>query len=405
MNILFITQYFPPETGAPQNRLYDLAMKLHEQGDHVTVLTAFPNYPKYKIFPGYGGTFWSSEQMDGLTIHRSWIYVSVRRSVFFRLMNYFSFTLSALITGLFKTGKTDLIFCESPPLFLGWTAVILKWWKGARLVFNVSDLWPESAVKLGIVTSPLLIRLSTWLEHWIYRHSNLISGQTQGIVADIQSRFPAKPMFWLPNGVDSDDIENRISGRDWRISQGFHPNDILVFFGGLLGYAQGLDTLVRAAVEVKDISQIKMIIMGDGPERERLIFLKEKLRADNLFILPGVPKLEIIDVIRSIDIGIIPLKKLDLFKGAIPSKLFETLYLKKPILLGVEGEAKDLFIDEAGAGLSFEPENHLELAQGIRYYATHPEKISMHGLQGHDFVVQRFDRRRIATSFWEWIQK
>jgi glycosyltransferase involved in cell wall biosynthesis len=402
--ILILTQYFPPETGAPQNRLYDLALKLQEFGASVSVLTAFPNYPQYRIPEAYSGKIYSWENMEGLEVHRSWVYVSDQKSVIRRLLNYFSFTFSSFLAGWFKAGKADLIICESPPLFLGFTAVLLKYIKGARLVFNVSDLWPESAVKLGIVTNPLLIRLSTWLEHWIYRHSDRISGQTQGIVSDIQGRFPDKPVFWLPNGVDSEEIENRITGKDWRGSHGFQADDILVYFGGLLGYAQGLDTLIKAAKEVTDLPLVKIIIMGEGPEKERLQDLKTALQADNLYFFPGVSKQEIIDVIWNMDIGIIPLKKLDLFKGAIPSKIFEILYLKKPVLLGIEGEAKDLFIEEAGAGLAFEPENHLELAQGIRHYATHPDEIKTHGQRGHDFVVQRFDRRHIAAAFWDWIQ-
>ncbi len=399
MKILFLTQYFPPETGAPQNRLFDLAIKLQEQGDQITVLTAFPNYPKYKIFPGYGGTFWSREHMDGLTIHRSWIYVSEKRSVFFRLMNYFSFTLSALITGLFKTGKTDLIFCESPPLFLGWTAVILKWWKGARLVFNVSDLWPESAVKLGLVTNKQVIGISYWLEHWIYRHADLISGQTQGIVEDIRKRFPAKPIFWLPNGVDASDLESRITDRDWRKEQGFSPNDLLVYFGGLFGYAQGLDCIIQVANRLKDDSKIKFVLVGDGPEKERLIRIKEELHLSNVYFVDGVPKTAILDVIKAMDIAIIPLKKLDLFLGAIPSKIFEILYLEKPILLGIEGEAKELFIDQAQAGLAFEPENAEQLAAGIRYFLQHPEKIKEYGTNGKQFVIEHFDRKRITKDF------
>lgn len=404
MNILFLTQYFPPETGAPQNRLYDLAIKLQEQGDQVTVLTAFPNYPKYKIFPGYGGKFWSRENMDGMNIHRSWIFVSERRSIYFRLLNYFSFTFSSLITGLFRTGKTDIIFCESPPLFLGWTAVILKWWKGARLVFNVSDLWPESAVKLGLVTNKQVIGISYWLEHWIYRHADLISGQTQGIVEDIRKRFSAKPIFWLPNGVDASNLESRITDRDWRKEQGFSPNDLLVYFGGLFGYAQGLDCIIQAANRLKDDSKIKFVLVGDGPEKERLIEMKNQLQLTNVYFIDSVPKSAIVDVIRAIDIAIIPLKKLDLFLGAIPSKIFEILYLEKPILLGINGEAKDLFIDQAKAGIAFEPENDEQLAAGIRYFQQHPEKIKEYGTNGKRFVIEHFDRQRIATDFRAFIQ-
>lgn len=403
MKILLLTQYFPPETGAPQNRLYDLALKLQEMGANVRILTAFPNYPQYRIPENYRGKIYSEENMEGLKIYRSWIYVSPDKSVVKRLLNYFSFTISSFIAGYFKTGKADVIICESPPLFLGFTAVLLKYIKGARLIFNVSDLWPESAVKLGIVTNPRLIRLSTWLEMWIYRHSDKISGQTQGIIADIQKRVPGKPMFWLRNGVDPEDIDRRISGRDWREEHGFAPGDFLVYFGGLLGYAQGLEVILEAAKHTVRHPRIKYVLVGDGPEKEKLLKLKEEWQLEQVFFFPGVSRMEIIDVISSMDAAVIPLRKVDLFLGAIPSKIFEIMYLKKPVLLGIEGEAKDLFIDQAQAGVFYEPENGAALAEGVLRLFEQPEEAAAMARRGHHFTTQHFNRRRIAEDFWAFL--
>jgi len=400
MQILLLTQYFPPETGAPQNRLYDLALKLQELGASVSVLTAFPNYPQYRIPEAYRRKMYSRENMEGLGIHRSWIYVSPDKSLVKRLLNYFSFTISSFLAGCFKIGKADLIICESPPLFLGFTAVLLKYIKGARLIFNVSDLWPESAVKLGIVTNPWLIRLSTWLELWIYRHSDKISGQTQGIVADIQKRMPDKSVFWLRNGVDPEDIDRRISAKDWRKDKGFEPADFLVYFGGLLGYAQGLEVILEAARHTREKPHIKYILIGDGPEKEKLLKLKEDWGLEQVFFFPGVSRMEIIDVIRRMDVAVIPLRKVDLFLGAIPSKIFEILYLKKPVLLGIEGEAKELFIDQAQTGLCYEPENGAALAEGVLHLSEHPDEAACMGDRGREYVLDHFHRRRIAADFW-----
>lgn len=405
MNILILTQYFPPETGAPQNRLHDLALKLKGRGAHVSILTAFPNYPQYEIFPGYRGSIYCKETMDGLQIYRSWIFVSRRKSVLLRLVNYFSFTISSLLVGVLKTGAADLIICESPPLFLGFTAVLLKRWKGARLVFNVSDLWPETAVKLGIVRNRLLIGLSERLENWIYRHSDYITGQTQGIVGNIRQRFPGKRIFWLPNGVDVEELESRLSGMDWRTREGFGNEDLLFYFGGLLGYAQGLDCIIQAAALVKDLPEVKFILIGEGPEKERLMELKETLDASNVFFFMGVPKNQIADVIQSIDVGIIPLKKLDLFLGAIPSKIFEILCLQKPVLLGIEGEAKELFIEQARAGLAFEPENAADLAAQVRYMHSHRDQLSEWGRNGHAYVTAHFNRSTIADAFYAFVKR
>ncbi len=403
MKILILTQYFPPETGAPQNRLYEIALRLKAFGAEVSVLTGFPNYPKYEVFEAYRGKFYQREDMDGLDVHRAYIYARPGKGLFNRMLNYGSFVFSSLWVGLFKVGKTDLIICESPPLFLGWTAVWLKRRHRARLLFNVSDLWPESVLKLGLVKNPLLLKTSTWLEEWIYQKSDLISGQTQGIVADIRRRFPHKSFFWLKNGVDTAELNKRLTGRNWRKEHGFSESDLLFYFGGLLGYAQGIDCIIEAAMQLRDLPQVKFVIVGEGPEKERLMQLKQDLRTENVFFFPGVAKAEIADVIQAMDVGIIPLRKLDIFRGAIPSKIFEILCLKKPVLLGIEGEAKALFIEEGESGWAFEPENAGELAALIRQIASTPEMLQEKGENGYRYVCQHFDRQQIADDFWRFL--
>ena len=167
MRLLILTQYFPPEVGAPQNRLFELAVRLQKMGVDVTILTAMPNYPKMIIHSDYVGKKYCYEEIDQLKVHRSSIFVSTDRSIIKRLLNYFSFVYSSYRIGKKKTGKFDYIFCESPPLFLGISAYLLAKSKNAKLIFNVSDLWPESAEKLGLVTNKLLLKISTWLEEFL----------------------------------------------------------------------------------------------------------------------------------------------------------------------------------------------------------------------------------------------
>ncbi len=403
MKILILTQYFPPETGAPQNRLYEIALRLQSFGAEVSVLTGFPNYPKYELLESDRGKFYQKETMNGLDVHRAYIYARPGKGLLNRLLNYFSFVFSSLWAGLFKVKKVDLIICESPPLFLGWTAVWLKRRHGARLLFNVSDLWPESAVKLGLVKNPMLLKASTWLEEWIYRKADLISGQTQGIVADIRRRCPNKSFFWLKNGVDSQELNSRLSNRNWRSENGFSEHDLLFYFGGLLGYAQGVECIIEAATQVSDLPQVKFVIVGEGPEKEKLIALKRELGADNVYFFSAVSKSEIADVIQAMDAGIVPLRKIDLFLGAIPSKIFEILCLKKPLLLGIEGEAKTLFIEQGDAGWAFEPENAPQLAALVKKITATPEMIHKKGENGYQFVRDQFDRHQIAREFWQFL--
>lgn len=404
IRVVILTQYFPPETGAPQNRLSDLAFRLQREGAEVNVLTAMPSYPGNKIYKGYESKWYLLENDNGLEIHRAWIYVSKKSGIFFRLLNYFSFVFSALFVGLLKTGKVDLIICESPPLFLGFTAVLLKYFKKSKLVFNVSDLWPESALKLGIVKNRVLVRMSYGLENWIYRHSDFISGQTRGIVSAITVRHPFKPIFWYPNGVDPDLINASTTDLSWRESQGFLESDYLVYFGGLLGYAQGLDVILDAAHTTRSNTAIKYVLVGDGPERSRIQAEIDKRILKNVFLLPAVARASIASIIRQIDVAVIPLKKIDLFKGAIPSKIFEILYLEKPILLGVEGEARTLFIEEAGAGLGFEPENGEDLAARVLFLKENPLQGKEMGSRGKYYVAAHFNKGAIFERFWKFIQ-
>lgn len=367
MKIVILSQYFPPEVGAPQNRLFELAIRLQKMGAEITVLTAMPNYPQMQVLPAYKSKIYLHEKIENLAVHRAWIFVTKSKSIPLRLLNYFSFVFSSFWIGLFKLKKHDILLCESPPLFLGITAYFLSKLKGSKLLFNVSDLWPESAEKLGLVTNRTFLKLATLLEEFLYRKSFLISGQTQGIVKNIHQRFPSKTITWLPNGVDLSlyNFENNTS--NWRAQNQFLESDFILLYAGIIGHAQGLEVILKAAKLLQSTKQLKFILLGSGPEKEKLESMANELKLSNVFFYPAIVKAEMPAVVAAIDISIIPLKKLDLFKGAIPSKIFENLAMKKPILLGVEGEAKELFIEEGKCGWAFEPENENDLAQKITY--------------------------------------
>ncbi len=402
MKIIFLTQYFPPEVGAPQNRLSATAQALLKQGAEVTVLTAMPNYPDMRVHDGYRGRWKVEEQRDGLRVLRSWIFVSKSRSMIARLLNYFSFVFSSLIVGLFNLKKSDVLFVESPPLFLGITAMWLARAKGAKLVFNVSDLWPESAVQLGLVTNKALIGVSTRLEMRCYRRSALITGQTQGIVADISKRCPHKRVVWIPNGVDfsamGDPGSSPVDPR--RFAELGIPTEALVFaYAGIMGHAQGLDVVLHAAALLADVP-VFFLLIGAGPELDRLKALTQELKLPNIRFLDKMPRERLIGLMRGVDGVVVPLKRNDLFKGAIPSKIFEALALSKPILLGVEGEAKHLFIDEGQAGLAFTPEDAGDLARQVRRYVNDRTLLTLHGGNGLHYAMRHFDREVISGRLW-----
>jgi len=403
MKLLILTQYYPPEIGAPQNRLHELAIRLKKKGVQVEVLTALPNYPKMEVFEGYRNRQEREETIEGITVHRSWIYVSPSKSIIARLLNYFSFVWSSYWRGR-RLQSFDYLMVESPPLFLGYSAMALSKKLNAKLIFNVSDLWPESAEKLGLVTNKGLLKMAYKLEKKCYKAATLITGQTQGIVNDIKQRFPQKKVSWLPNGVDISFYDpDKIPDSDFRKVNGFKEEDVIFFYGGILGHAQGLEIIIEAAKGLEN-TNAQFVIQGAGPEKEHLLALHKKYALKNIHFFDPVKKTEMPGILKSVDIAIIPLKKLDLFKGAIPSKIFEALAMKKPLLLGVDGEARKHFIENAKAGLFYTPEDVDNLKKQVLYFLENPNETKNMGERARNYVADVFDRNKIAEGLYDELQ-
>ncbi len=402
MKLLILTQYFPPEVGAPQNRLFELARELTGLGVEVSVLTAMPNYPQMEIYPGYKDKTFMRENMGGIDVYRSSIFVSKNKSIVPRLRNYFSFVISSMRVGKKLPANFDFLMCESPPLFLGYSALYLSRAKKARLIFNVSDLWPESAEKLGVVTNRFFLNMAYRLEARLYRRSAMVTGQTQGICKSIGTRFPSVKTYWLPNGVDLSYYDPAtITKGDWRKNNGFSDSDFIFLYAGILGLAQGLEVIIQSAFELRHFPELKFVLMGSGPEKEKLLKLASEMGATNVVFLDPVPKSEMPVVLRSVDAAVIPLKKLDLFLGAIPSKIFENLAMEVPVLLGVDGEARELFVNQGNCALYFEPGNVEALSEAIVALRNNePLKKSL-AVKGRAYVQQNFNRTTIAAAFFK----
>jgi glycosyltransferase involved in cell wall biosynthesis len=400
LKVLVLTQYFPPEIGAPQARLFELMLRLKAYGGHITILTAMPNYPQMQIYEGYENKQYMTENIEGLEVHRSNIYIPKSKKIIPRLRNYFSFVISSFRYGR-NLGEFDYIFCESPPLFLGITAVLLKRHYTAKLIFNVSDLWPESAEKLEIVTNKFFLGMAYKLEAFLYKKSFLITGQTNGIVKDIKNRFPKSKVFWLPNGVDEEKFDPEIvESAGWRKKLNYQDDDFVFLYAGIHGHAQGLEIIIEAADRIKN-TRAKFLFVGSGPEKRELIELTKRKGLDKVVKFhDSIEKDAISSLIKEIDAVIIPLKKLDLFKGAIPSKIFENLSMGKPVILGVDGEAREIFVENGQCALYFEPENIEHLIARINELMDIPETRNRLINNSRKFVVEKFSRNKIAKEFW-----
>ncbi len=397
MKILFLTQYCPPEVGAPQNRIFEFAKQLKKFGHEVTILTAMPNYPRGEIFEEYRGKKIVKETIDGIDIVRTGIYVTKSKDFVKRLRNYLSFTWSSVFSGAKHIEKQDVIITESPPLFLGWSGYVLSKMKKAKFIFNVSDLWPESAVKLGVLNNKAMIRASTWLEEFCYRKAAAVTGQTKGIVDNIVSRgFDKNKVHIITNGVDTEFFKKENRSEEFRESIGI-KNKFAVVYAGIHGIAQGLEVLVDAAEIIKEEKEIQIVFIGEGPEKPMLMNKVKEKKLENVSFLPMQDKKDMPKIIASMDATVVPLKKLDIFKGALPSKMFENLASEIPIVLAVEGEAENL-INDAQAGIVVEPENSKEIAKAILKLHKNKELREDLGKNGRSYVMNNFSREAIARK-------
>lgn len=397
MKILFLTQYCPPEVGAPQNRIFEFAKQLKKFGHEITILTAMPNYPEGEIFEEYKGKKVVVEELEGIKVVRTGIYATKDKSFTKRLRNYLSFTFSSVFTGVKFIEKQDVIITESPPLFLGWSGYVLSKMKKAKFVFNISDLWPESAVKLGVLHNKALIKMSTCLEEFCYKKACAVTGQTRGIVDNIVNRgIDKNKVHLITNGVDTEFFKRENRDEEFRKEIGIN-NKFAICYAGIHGLAQGLQTVIEAAELLKNYNDIKFIFFGDGPEKSDLINMVNEKELTNVEFFPLQPKSKMPRIIASMDATVIPLKKLDLFKGALPSKMFEALSSELPIVLAVEGEAEKL-INDAKAGITVESENPKEIAEAVLKLYNDEELRKNLGKNGRKYVMNNFSRESITRK-------
>lgn len=404
MRILFLTQYFPPEMGAAQNRIGYFAKYFATSGHSVTVLTAMPNYPQGEIFDRYRGKWISEEHVGSMRILRAWVHATKSKAFLRRLLNYFSFVLSSVFLGLWKAGKQDILIVESPPLFLGLSGLLLKTVKRAKFAFNVSDLWPESAVALGVVRNRLVIQAATRLEEWMYRSSDLITGQTRGIVRNIQERIADKPVELITNGTEilreaAGGAELAERKRKWGWQDTF-----IVGYAGLHGLVYGLETVIETAQILSSHRDITFVLFGDGPDKDRLVSLAEQRELTNMKFYPSQPTARILDIISCFDLALVPLRKLELLQGTLPSKMFEAMGMGVPIVASVSGEAQ-VVVEESGGGICVAPEDAQRIAEAILRLHKDPSLRSSMGAKGKEYVMQNYNRVDIARRYEQLLQE
>lgn len=396
MHILVFSHYYPPEVNAPASRTSEHARAWVEAGHHVTVITSAPNHPAGEIYPGYRNRLFQRENIDGVEIVRVWTLLAANSGFAKRIANYLSYMLSALMA-VPRISRPDVILTTSPQFFCGLAGLGARWMRQVPWVLEIRDLWPESIVSVGAMKKGRAIQFLEWLEGQAYRRADRVVSVTDSFVSHIAQLRGRDDVVVLKNGVDLE-VFHKVGDEDIIKARFGLGGRVVAAYVGTHGMAHGLDTLLDAAALLNGDPRIGFLLVGDGAERVRLEERARTMGLDNLHIAGQLPRAMMPEIWSATDISLILLKKSDTFKSVLPSKMFEAMAMKCPIVLGVEGEAKAL-LDEANCGIAIEPEDAEALAAAILKLAEDHEAAANFGESGLAHARAQFDRKKIAARY------
>lgn len=402
MRILFFCQYFTPEVGAPAARTHEHARRWVDRGHQVTVLCGLPNHPDGIVPPAYRGRWLYRETIDGIQVLRCWFVVAPNRGVFKRCISFLSFMVSAVGFGIVATGKCDVVVGTTPQMLCALGGYLVSRVKRRPFVLEVRDLWPKHIIDLGTITNPIVIRGLQRLEMFLYRRSRAVITVSEASRRYIEERGIApEKLFTITNGIDEElfvpkEKNGLRSARGW-------SDKFVVLYIGTHGLSQGLDTILDTAKFLADDSRFHFVFVGSGAEWDKLIEQARVRGLRNTEFLPSQPKAAMPDFYAAADACLVPLKKRDVFRYNIPSKMFEIMACARPIILGAEGQARQL-LEEAHAGIAVEPENAAAYRDAIMQLAADPALCERFGANGRAHVVAHYTRNSKADEFLDCLQ-
>ena len=402
MNILLIHQYFLEEDDPGGSRWNEMTKMWTEKGHQITVLAGMMHYTGAQKKQEYKGKFCVKKLQGNVIVWRSHVSESYNKNFVGRLWGYFSFVFSSIYSGLFKArDKYDLIIVTSPPLFVGVTAYILSLFKRIPFVFEIRDLWPESAIDTGVLTNKAIIKMAYWFESFIYRKAKLINVLTPAFRAKLieEKNIPPEKIIFIPNAADfslSDGLLNSFDRELFRKQNELEERFVITYVGAH-GVANHLEQILNTAVHLKDTG-VLFLLIGEGMEKEKLQKMAMEKELNNVRFLNAVPKADVFKYILASDMGASVLKKVDTFKTIYSNKTFDYMACKKPILMAIDGISREL-LEAASAGSFVEPENDRDFEQKIREYLANPQRLIIEGESGYSYAKANFDREVLANKY------
>jgi glycosyltransferase involved in cell wall biosynthesis len=399
MRVLYLSQYFPPEVGATQTRAYEMARGLIRAGHQVTMIAEVPNHPAGVISPQYKGKLYERTDLDGIEVIRVWVKTAPVKTFRTRMAFYLSYMVSATLAGLLLARRRyDLIYATSPPLFVGGAGLALSYLRRTPLVFEVRDLWPESAVALGELNNPRAIALAERLESACYRRSRQIVLTTQEMKDHLEKQgVPADKMQVVRNGANPDLFRFDPEARQQLRAELGLEDKFVVIYAGLIGLAQALPTVLDAAALMQPLDPaVHFLLVGDGPTKADLVAQAKQRQLVNVTFVPAQPRESVPAYLSAADVAVIPLVRKRLV-GALPSKMFDAMACERPIILSAEGEAL-LVLRKEQVGLSVPPEAPEPLSEAVLALKQDPLRAQQFGQRGRPAVVERYSRQTQARQ-------
>jgi glycosyltransferase involved in cell wall biosynthesis len=408
MNILLLHQYYLEEDDHGGSRWNEITKQWVENGHHVQVIAGMMHYTSSEKRVEYKGKWFKKKRQGSIDVMRCHVSETYNSNFIGRLWAYFSFVFSSLWAGLFKVeGKYDVIIVTSPPLFIGISGYIISLFKRTPYVFEIRDLWPESAIDTGVVTNKFIIKLAYALEKFIYKKAILINVLTPAFRDNLihKKGITEDKIIFIPNAADfslSDDLVQNFDVKEFKVGNDLN-NKFVITYVGAHGLANHLDQVLDTAHLLKD-TNVLFLLIGDGMEKPRLIRKAKDENIQNVRFINPVPKADVFKYILASDMGTSVLKNVETFKTVYSNKTFDYMACKKPILMAIDGVSRDL-VEQADAGIFVQPENSQDFAQKIMQYLSNPSEINIQGENGYRFAKENFYRMVLANKYLNLIQK
>ena len=388
MHILIIHQAFASINEPGGTRHHEFARLLTTRGHKVTVIASRISY-----ITG-SDTHQANSEMEGVTILRAAVYDAHHKSFVHRIFAFFSFMFSSFWTGL-GVKNVDLVWGTSPPIFQGVTAWVLARIKSAKFLFEVRDLWPQFAIAVGVLTNPILIFLSEWLERFLYQHADRVMVNSPGFLQPVSGRG-AKRMDLIPNGADPSMFDPSDSGAAFRQSNKLE-NKFIALYAGAHGMSNDLNIILESASLLANEKNIHIVFLGDGKEKSALMAQANEMNLSNVTFLSSVPKTEMASALAGADACIAILKPLEEYKTTYPNKVFDYMAAGRPVVLAIDGVIRDV-VEAADCGIFATPGNAEEIAEAIRKLAADAKQSRLMGLKGRRYLEENFSRAVIGEK-------